>query len=287
MNYKSHDLLTWVHHLFLFYKDKVFRKLIPIMLVIIIYASTIAHFFEHATRLNLGQFHLIFSFILTIVISFRVNSSYARWWEGRILWGAIVNNCRDLGMKFETFAGLNAHPQFNALLTSFPKMLKAFLRKDKKTIREECLGLGIDDFAGKQPVLLLIQRMYFIINQLRNEDHIRFEQYMALDMHLVGLNDTAGGCERIAKTPVPQAFSFFVKQALLFYTLMFPFGWAETFGFAIIPIMVMIVYILLGLEILSEELEDPFGKDDNDLPLDVISRKIALDIKQIRTDSPL
>jgi putative membrane protein len=257
------------------------------MLVIIIYASTIAHFFEHATRLNLGQFHLIFSFILTIVISFRVNSSYARWWEGRILWGAIVNNCRDLGMKFETFAGLNAHPQFNALLTSFPKMLKAFLRKDKKTIREECLGLGIDDFAGKQPVLLLIQRMYFIINQLRNEDHIRFEQYMALDMHLVGLNDTAGGCERIAKTPVPQAFSFFVKQALLFYTLMFPFGWAETFGFAIIPIMVMIVYILLGLEILSEELEDPFGKDDNDLPLDVISRKIALDIKQIRTDSPL
>lgn len=95
MGKKTHDLLAWIPHLFLFYKEKVFRKLLPIMGVIILYAIVISVFFPHITRHNLGQFHLIFSFILTIVISFRVNSSYSRWWEGRTLWGSIVNNCRN------------------------------------------------------------------------------------------------------------------------------------------------------------------------------------------------
>ena len=282
MKRRSHHLLTWVHHLFLFYKEKVFRKLFPIMLVIIVYAITIAYFFESATRYNLGQFHLIFSFILTIVISFRVNTSYARWWEGRVLWGAIVNNCRNLGLKFDVFVGLHYYPEFYALLSKLPLIIKASLRKEDALIRRELATLNMDDNASeKNAVLLITKRLYQMINQLRDENKIRFEQYLVLDTHLVNLIDMVGGCERIANTHVPPAFAFFVKQALLFYTMMFPFGWADTFGFLIIPMMVMIVYILLGLEILSEELEDPFGKDDNDLPLDTISKTIAANIKQI------
>ena len=62
---------------------------------------------------------------------------------------------------------------------------------------------------------------------------------------------------------------------------MFPFGWIDTFGFLIIPMLLMMVYILLGLEILSEELEDPFGKDDNDLPLNAIAKNIVRNVEQI------
>lgn len=281
MKQRSHNLLTWVPHLFLFYKEKVFRKLLPISIIIILYAVFIAYFFESATRYNLGQFHLIFSFILTIIISFRVNTSYARWWEGRVLWGSIVNNCRNLGLKFDAFVGLNQHPDFYLLLQRLPVVIKSHLRKEDSGIQTELLSLCIHEFEGKHPVLLITKRMYRILNELRQEGKLHLEQYLALDVHLANLMDMVGGCERIANTHVPPAFAFFVKQALLFYALMFPFGWIDTFGFFIIPMMVMIVYILLGLEILSEELEDPFGKDDNDLPLNAIAKNIVRNVEQI------
>jgi ion channel-forming bestrophin family protein len=278
---RSHNLLTWIPHLFLFYKEKVFRKLLPIMLVLAAYEVLVAYFFPHAIRYNLGQFHLIFSFILTIVISFRVNTSFARWWEGRILWGSIVNNCRNLGFKFEAFIGLKEHPDFYSLIKELPIIIKAHLRKDNREITVIMDRLSIRDYGSQHPVLLVIQPMYAIINQLREDNKIRFEQYMALESHLVNLIDMLGGCERIANTHVPPAFAYFVKQALLFYALMFPFGWIETFGYLVIPMMMMIIYILLGLEILSEELEEPFGKDDNDLPLGTISKNIVKNIEQI------
>ncbi|MCW8471446.1 bestrophin family ion channel [Fluoribacter gormanii] len=281
MKLRSHNLLTWVPHLFLFYKEKVFRKLLPITIIIILYAVIIACFFENATRYSVGQFHLIFSFILTIIISFRVNTSYARWWEGRILWGSINNNCRNLGLKFDAFIGLHKYPDFYELLKKLPIIIKAHLRKESKEIQTELLSLCIHEFEGKHPVLLVTQKMYRILNQLRQENKLQLEQYLTLDTHMANLIDMAGGCERIANTHVPYAFAFFVKQAMLFYAIMFPFGWVDTFGFLIIPMMVMIVYILLGLEILSEELEEPFGKDDNDLPLSTIAKNITRNIEQI------
>lgn len=281
MTQKSHNLLSWVPHLFLFYKEKVFRKLLPIMAVITLYAILIGFCFKNLAGYNLGQFHLIFSFILTIIISFRVNTSYARWWEGRTLWGSIVNNCRNLGLKFEVYARLNKYPDFYLLLNKLPIIIKANLRKNNKILKEELQSLGIKYDSSQQPVLLVALRMYGIINQLRDGTWDRAQQCALLDNHLANLIDTAGGCERIANTRVPPAFAYFVKQALLFYSLMFPFGWVDTFGILIIPMMVMIVYILLGLEILSEELEDPFKEGDNSLNLDVITRNIENNIAQI------
>jgi len=290
MKLKSYNLLTWVPHLFLFYKEKVFRKLFPIMSIITVYAFLIVYADRYLgyfkiTNSNLSQFHLIFSFILTIIINFRVNTSYARWWEGRVLWGAITNNCRNLGLKFEEFVGLNECPQFYIVLCKLPIIIKANLRKDIQTLEFELQTLGINNYDS-QPALLLIKRLYAIINELRNKDKIRWEQYTALDMHLVNLIDCIGGCERISNTPVPPAYAVFVKQTLLFYSLMFPFGWANTFGFLIIPIMIMIVYVLLGLEILSEDLEDPFGMDDNGLHLDAISKNIINNIEKIAGNKP-
>lgn len=281
MKLKSYNLLTWIPHILLFYRDKVFRKLLPITAVIVLYAVIIAYFFENTHGYNLGQFHLIFSFILTVIISFRVNSSYSRWWEGRILWGSIVNNCRNLGQKFDIFVGLKGSPEFYNLLSKLPVIVTAHLRKNTKQLEKELLSLCIHDFSSQHPILLVTKRMYFILNELRQNNSLQLEQYLALDTHLVNLVDAVGGCERIANTPIPPAFSYFVKQALLFYVLMFPFGWADTFGYLVIPVMVMIVYIWLGLEILSEELEEPFGKGENNLPLSVITKNIVRNIEQI------
>lgn len=278
---------TWLLHMFLFYKEKIFRQLVPIMALITVYSLLIVHLdrtwilFDKINNLNLGQFHLIFSFILGIIISFRVNTTYARWWEGRTLWGAIVNNCRNLGLKFDIFIGLKNNPVFYEYLKAFPVVLKCHLRRDRDGAAMEFkkIGLELGDIA--HPVLFLVNTMYRIINELRDNNQLRFEQYTSLDNHLVNLMDMVGGCERILNTPPPGAFAFFVKQGLLFYALIFPFGWAEQFGYLIVPLLLVLVYILLGLEMLAEELEDPFGTDDNDLPLEAIASNIMNNVTDI------
>jgi putative membrane protein len=283
---RSHSLKTWFLHLILFYREHVFRKLIPIMLVISLYAFTIVYIDVHTNRfekielMNLGQFHLIYSFIIGILVSFRVNTSYARWWEGRIIWGNLVNNCRNLGLKFETFAGLYQYPQFLAYLQIYPRMLKLHLRKDYQQINKQFAQLGITNEIH-HPMIYLNGQLYQIINDLRKQNLLQMEQYLALDSHVANLMDITGACERIANTPVPTAFAFFVKQALLFYALMFPFGWFNKFGYFIVPMILMIVYVLLGLELLSEELENPFGTDDHDLPLEGLSSTIANNLEAI------
>ena len=214
MKAKAQHFATWIPHLFLFHKEKVFRKLLPIMLAVIAYAVIIFYADRFSVRFakivsyNLGQFHLIFSFIITILVSFRVNTTYSRWWEGRVLWGSCVNNCRNLALKYDVFVGLNSNPEFTQLLSMLPAVIKLSLRKDRLRMGKVFVELGISE-VPPQPVLALTQRMYQIINQLRADEIIRWEQYTAMDNHLVNLIDMFGGCERIANTPVPPPFAFF------------------------------------------------------------------------------
>ncbi|HCA89514.1 MAG: hypothetical protein CMF38_02800 [Legionellaceae bacterium] len=279
---KSYDLLTWIPHLLLFYKEKVFRKLLPIMVIITLYEFIIGFFFPHIARLKIGQFHIIFSFILTIIISFRVNVSYNRWWEGRTLWGAIVNNCRNITLRFDVYFDLKKHPEFLDLMQKFPAVVTANLRQNQLMLDELLFSLKTDKQALiAQPVVFLAHHIYAYIHKFRDGSIERMQQCALLESNIANLMDMIGGCERIAKTPVPPAFAFFVKQALLFYVLMFPFGWLDTFGLLIIPMMLMMIYVLLGLEILSEELEEPFLAWDNGLKLDTITQTIQANIEQI------
>ena len=96
-----------------------------------------------------------------------------------------------------------------------------------------------------------------------------------MDVHVLAMTDIIGGCEKILYTPIPKGFSIFTRFALLFYMLIFPFGWVDSFGLLITPIIMVIIYVLLGLEVIAEEMEEPFGIDYNDLPLDAADRAAA------------
>lgn len=248
--------------------------------------------FEKLQVQNIGQFHLIFSFVLSILIAFRVNISYARWWEGRSLWGSLVNNSRNLALKFNNYIGLNNNPQFLNYLRNFPAILKFHLRRQIDT--PECqelikqMNLTTTDTATHIPNEI-VNQMYKIVNSYRLEGKISIEQYLSIDVHLASLIDVMGGCEKILNTPIPVAFKVFVRKALLFYMLIFPFGWVEKFGLLIIPMLIVIVDILLGLELISEDIESPFkgfdesgaSLEDTTLDLDSISSKIASNVDSI------
>lgn len=262
--------------------NPLYRKIRLVTILLLLYSIAVVvaqllydNIFEEFGIQNIGQFHLIFSFIISILVAFRVNVSFARWWEGRGHWGALVNNSRNLALKFNSFIGLSEDKRFLTYLSNFATIFKYHIRNQQS----ECLEL-LTSFGYNLPLKehipnQVIQEMYKIINQYRIESKISLEQYLAMDTHLANMIDIVGGCEKIANTPIPKPFKIFVRQALLFYMLIFPFGWVEKFGFLIIPMIIIIVDILLGLELVSEEIEEPFSPN-NDVN-SFISTKLNLD----------
>lgn len=285
---RTSDIRTWIFHLIFFYKENIFRKLFPLMAVLtgytllIMYLDTTWHLVAAIIDRGLEQFHIIFSFILAFFISFRVNTSYGRWWEARILWGSLVNTCRNVALKFNVYVDLNNYPELKQIIAIYPNILKLHLRKDNKAIAEEFNKYSYELLEGDNPMVFLNHKLFVYVNELRKENKISLEQFLALDQCVAGLMDITGGCERILNTRPPSAFAFLARQALLVYALTFPFGWVDTFGVIAIPFLLIIVYVLFGLEVLAEEMENPFGLDDHDLPIDGIATTIAKNVNAIQ-----
>lgn len=290
-NFHSHPASLW-SFFFKRHEDPLFSKLRVTMIILIIYSTIVVigqsffdKLFDKMQVANLGQFHLIFSFVISILIAFRVNSSYARWWEGRGYWGSLVNNSRNLAMKFNNFIGLKNNPLFTNCLENFPDLFKYSLRKHRLEAEQIVRDLGLKFNPNDHLPSVVIHNMYSCINKYRKSGAITLEQYLAMDVHLAGFVDLVGGCEKIVNTRIPAPFKIFVKQALYFYMFIFPFGWAETFGILIIPIIIVFVYILLGMEILAEDIEDPFEENycghSNNLQLEAIALNIKNNVKSI------
>jgi ion channel-forming bestrophin family protein len=274
----------------------IYQKLKRTTIYLILYSIFVVVFqifyekwFDKLQLDHIGQFHVIFSFVLAILIGFRINTAYARWWEARSFWGALVNNSRSLAIKFNAYIGLTNNQDFLAYLTKLPALLKHHLCKEKAESQKIMTLLALPVSTSSNMPSTIVNEMYRIINQYRIDGKLSLEQYLSLDQHLANIIDVVGGCEKIANTPVPSLFKIFVRQALFFYMVSFPFGWVEKFGFLIIPMMIVIVDILLGLELVSENIEAPFEDrhdegcihSDLDLKLDNISRTIADNVQAI------
>ena len=116
---------------------------------------------------------------------------------------------------------------------------------------------------------------------MKKEGTIDAEQYRVLDTELVMLTDITGRCERIRNTPIPYSYSMFMKKFIFTYIITLPFAFITDYHYWTTIIVVLILYILLSIELLAEEIEDPFGSDINDLPLDILSEKIERNVKEL------
>ncbi|MBP9768363.1 MAG: hypothetical protein KBD32_02200 [Burkholderiales bacterium] len=281
----DYNPFSWLVSLLHIHHESVFVKLKYFLIFMVLYALTanvIDYKFDiNKTSSHLGEFHLLFSFCLSIIIVFRINVAYNRWWEGRGLWGQLVNISRNLAIKMHSFVGVQDSQPFLCVLQNFPTLLKYHLRKELNSAQQLMDKLGISYQADDHLPSLLIHHLQTETNNLRQANKLSFEQFMSLDKLLSELTDVLGGCEKIVNTPVPRGFNIFARFALLFYMLIFPFGWVDQFGIFIVPILIVLIYILLGLEMMAEEMEAPFATAHNCLPLDDLAQRISLNIAQI------
>lgn len=254
--------------------------LMTTLLIFLNEETEILHFEISAT------FHTVIGLVLGLLLVFRTNSAYDRWWEGRKQLGALVNTTRNLAIKVKTYAQEEkpalSHETLH-LIYAFAYAMKEHLREyDFSSVYPEIPSTYLEQFkAVDHKPNLLLGKIAANVKVLFKEGVITGEQLIVLEKECNALINILGACERIRHTPIPMAYALHLKRVLLIYALTLPFGFVGQLHWLAIPVVLIVFYTMLGIELIGEEIEDPFGMDDNDLPVDELCDKIKANVIEI------
>jgi putative membrane protein len=283
---------VWFRHILKLDKTDTFRILGWEMLIVGIYTGLLAAVeLEYLKLSDAGALahtttvHSILGFVLSLLLVFRTNTAYDRWWEGRKLWGSLVNNTRNLAIKIDAMVPAEddeTRTFFSKMIPNFPLALRNHLRDGVDFDDLEDVNAQMAKWKEREHVpAVLIQDMYHKVKQLYKDEKISGDEFIILDKELKSFSDIMGACERILKTPIPYSYSIFLKKFIFFYILTLPLGFIAFFGYWAIPISIFVFYVLVSLEILAEEIEDPFGHDANDLPTNRLAFMMKDNVREI------
>lgn len=284
----SYNTKDWFTFIFRFHKADTFRTLFPVMIAIGIYSGVIGYLevaywklAEDSYVKNITIMHGMLGFVISLLLVFRTNTAYDRWWEGRKLWGALVNNSRNLALKLAAILKYEEDVAFfRNLIPNYAFVLNLHL-KDEATSQQLNENLVIDLDQDKHRPNQVAKLMFERINLLYIDKKITGDQLIILNEELKSFTDICGACERIKNTPIPYSYSAFLKKFIFFYVMTLPFGYSFSLGYYVVPVVVFIFYVLASLELIAEEIEEPFGTDENDLPTEIISENIKRHVNEL------
>lgn len=277
----------------IFSKSDTLRRLMPLMLGMAVYSGLVAYWelewvqMEEMSWLkNVNVLHSLLGFAISMLLVFRTNTAYDRWWEGRKMWGSLVNNSRNLALKLNAILPEDSRsdrlffrktiPLYASLLTHHLQSEVTRLMLDEKE-HPELAGVDTQKHVPNQIAGLLMQR----VAALYKNGKITGDQLIILNGELSSFTDICGACERIKNTPIPFSYSAFIKKFVSLYVITLPFGYSYSVGYFIIPIVMFVFFVLASLELVAEEIEDPFGFDENDLPMQKIADNIKKHVTEI------
>ncbi len=286
---KAYNPKDWSKLIFHFHKSDSFRMLLPAMIGLAIYSAVLCYLDVELKVIKLRSttvLHSLLGFVLSLLLVFRTNTAYDRWWEGRKIWGDMVNNTRNLMLKLNAYIPSDKKElknNFRILISNYPFALKEHLRGGyKEELLEEHPNLHPSELKNYNHIPNRIaQQLYIEVEKLRTDNIISEEKLIVLNEELRSFTNNAGACERIKSTPIPFSYSTFIKRVILLYIITLPIGLVDDFKWATIPMVLFVFYAFAGLELIAEEIEDPFGYEDNDLPTDQISERIKKNLQEI------
>jgi putative membrane protein len=231
---------------------------------------------------------------LGIFVSFRTNSAYARWWEGRILWGRMINVSRLFGTQVLCYLPADAQELRRRLVhrhVAYVHALRCLLRLQDPLADADFLRTVPDDperYRGQSNIThaLLHQQAVELVAEV-DAGRLGELRMQRLDHSLEEMLAVQGGCERIKKTPMPRGYGFIAERLIWAYGLLFPFAIVEEIGWLVVPINVL---VCLSFTLISEAgrvLEDPFTMFWNGLPLQNMSMTIDRNLGERLGDTEL
>ncbi|RRB01995.1 bestrophin family protein [Larkinella rosea] len=282
----NYNTKAWLQFLVNFPKADTVRKLLPFLGLMAIYSFLVAfitlsifHLTDNSDLRHISVMHSLLGFVISLLLVFRTNTAYDRWWEGRRMWGSLTNNSRNLALKLEPLldeASAEDREFFRVMIPNFAYAMKNHLRAhfNEKEFTE-CASFRLTDLKRHEHVpaqisAALTRKVY----ELHRRGVLIPEHLLFLNNELLSFMDICGSCERINKTPIPFSYSSFMKKFIFIYCLTLPVGYVFSLHYFVVPFVVFIFYVLASLEVIAEEIEDPFGTDANDLPAETICKNI-------------
>jgi putative membrane protein len=263
------------------------------MLAVFVYSLMVVYFVNflpHMQAMEAEDITTKSSIAIGLIFAFRVNSSYDRWWEGRKLWGQLVNELRNLSIKYDLYFQSTADEKkaFGNLIVAFAFALKNHLRDRKYDLAHA--GIQVKEGTAEHVPLYISQLIYKNVQQkaLENQNlkanpsgidsHL---ELLLLDSHMRALMDVCGACERIKSSPVAGWIQASIWIWMMAYFAILPWLLADQFRLGTVFIELFAAYFAIALELLAEDMQEPFGYDHNDLPTDIICLGIAKTTNQI------
>ncbi|HVJ55508.1 MAG TPA: bestrophin family protein [Aliidongia sp.] len=217
---------------------------------------------------------------ISIFMSFRNNACYDRWWEGRRQWGHLVVAARSLVRETMPFRSKERRERILRSLCGYTHALAARLRGlDEAAAARAWLPARADGFsAGANVSNAILNDIGRELSSLAEDGEISEWRYTMLEARLVEISTVQAACERIKNTRLPFAYTLLIHRTTYAFCCLLPFGLATHLGWGTPVIVAVVSYTFFGLDAIGDQLEDPFGKDDNDLPLDELVRIVEDDI---------
>lgn len=226
------------------------------------------------------------SLVIGLLLAFRANRAFDRWWEARTLWGTLVNASRNLAIKTNNVVASHdeSFERFCGLLTGFPTVLRDHLRNGAhvKGVEELSDGNSSCHHAPSQ----IVNRMYGILETWKREQRIQYGEFRMLDRELKVFLEVCGGCERIRNTPIARSYRVFLNHAIAVFLLTLPWGIVNEFAGWTIAVVFLTSYFIIAAEGIAEHIEQPFGEGGDALDLDKICGAIKSSVDEILATSP-
>lgn len=279
----------WFAVIFDFHRTPTLRKILMYSVAAGLYTAILDYLENYVLHVDFKPPTVVFTLmgtVLGLLMVFRTNTAYDRWWSGRILLSNLTNSNRNFAIK------LNAYLHLDDKITRhfFSSMISNHAYSMKENLRD---GIKWDELEDmEEGILERLQNAYHVPNEIIsiiNERIIEIyragkisdPQLLELNRHTDIATDTNGSCERIRTSPVPFSYNVHLKKFMIFFAAIMPFGFIHELDYWSVLIVMLIFYALAGLDAIGEEIEDPFGQDENDLPIDKICKTIKSNVRAI------
>ncbi|QHT67057.1 hypothetical protein GXP67_10560 [Rhodocytophaga rosea] len=279
----------------------VLGKIKKEVIVVTIYSILVAILYRnfHFSQISIPiAVPTIVGTVLSLLLAFRSNQAYDRWWEARTLWGAIVNDSRTLGRQILSFVDdPYGGEEVEKFQERFIKRQMAWSYSLGQSLRKISPFIGTEGLLNREEIefarrysnkpVALLELHAADLRLALKRGWINEYQQVQLDRTLTNLCDAMGGCERIKNTVFPVTYSLYTHFSLIVFISMLPFGLIEYFGIMEIPLVIAIASLLLLIEKMSIHLQDPFENKPTDTPVTTIAKTIERDLTQMLKQSHL
>ncbi|PEC53010.1 hypothetical protein COK56_18545 [Bacillus cereus] len=281
-------------------KGTIIRDIFPQILVYACISTVVAVIHYYYAEIHINQTPwVIVGGALGLLLVFRTNTAYDRYWEGRKLFGTIGACTRNLAVSFlchwESGEGKadKEKLKFVQLLVAFPKIAKGHLRDEKdlseiKSLLDICSEKEREILAKSihLPISIVLMLKTILSKGLKT-GQIHPNAIINMETDLNTLLTSVGGCDRIKTTPIPFAYFARIKILLIIFCATLPIGLVDSLGWSTILATTFISFAFIGIEAIGVEIEDPFGQDPNDLPLEEICIGVETHVVNLYNENEL